>query len=531
MVEHVDVLIVGAGLSGVGAAYRLQTEHPSKSFALLEARQHLGGTWDLYRYPGVRSDSDMFTLGFPFRPWRRPEAIAAGADILSYLEDAAREYGIDERIRYGVRVQRASWSSDEALWTVTARRGDETLDFTCRFLYLCTGYYSYEGGYRPAFDGIDEFSGPVVHPQEWPADLDYRGRSVVVIGSGATAVSLVPALAAGGATVTLLQRSPSYIVSLSASDGFADALRRVLPARSANRIIRVKHLVQSQGFYLFARRLPAPAARWLINGARARLGGAASVERDFTPRYKPWDQRLCVAPDGDLFATLRSGAATIVTDEVSRFTASGIELASGRHLDADIVVTATGLRLVACGNIELEVDGMPVDPSERLVYKGLMLVGVPNLAWCVGYTNASWTLRADLSSRYVCRLLAYLDRTGFDIATPLGPDDDGPRRPILDLTSGYIRRAASVLPKQGERAPWVLRQNYVRDRATMRWSRVTGAMRFARARGGTDAGEQAAGHDARRRRTSARSGGTPSERDHVHPVAAADAAEPFRSVA
>ena len=461
MVEHVDVLIVGAGLSGIGAAYRLQTEHPAKTFAVLEAREHLGGTWDLYRYPGVRSDSDMFTLGFPFRPWRRPEAIAGGAEILSYLEDTAREYGIGERIRYGMRVEHASWSSDEALWTVTARSGPESLLFTCRFLYLCTGYYSYEGGYRPDFAGLDDFAGKVVHPQEWPTDLDYRGRSVVVIGSGATAVSLVPALVAGGAKVTLLQRSPSFVVSLSASDRFADALRRALPARPANTIIRFKHLAQSQGFYLSARRFPAPAARWLINGVRARVGGAVSIERDFTPRYKPWDQRLCVAPDGDLFTVLRSDGARIVTDEVVRFTPSGIELASGGHLDADIVVTATGLRVVACGNIEIEVEGARVDPAEQLVYKGLMLAGVPNLAWCVGYTNASWTLRADLSSRYVCRLLAYLDRSGFDVAVPVPvpvpQDGDGKRRPILDLTSGYIRRAASVLPKQGDRAPWMLR--------------------------------------------------------------------------
>jgi cation diffusion facilitator CzcD-associated flavoprotein CzcO len=304
----------------------------------------------------------------------------------------------------------------------------------------------------------------------------------VVIGSGATAISLVPALVAGGATVTMLQRSPSYVVSLSASDRFADALRRLLPAGAANRIIRFEHLAQTQGFYQFARRLPRPASRWLINGVRKRVGGAASVERDFTPRYKPWDQRLCVVPDGDLFAALRSGAATIVTDAVSRLTASGIELESGRHLDADIVVTATGLRIVACGNIELEVDGVRVDPADRLVYRGLMFDGVPNLAWCVGYTNASWTLRADLASRYVCRLLSYLDRAGFDVAMPVVRDDDGKRRPILDLTSGYIRRAADVLPKQGDRAPWVLRQNYLRDGATMRWGRVTGSMRFGRAR-------------------------------------------------
>ena len=480
MVEHVDVLIVGAGLSGIGAAYRLQSEHPAKTFVLLEARQHLGGTWHLYRYPGVRSDSDMFTLGFPFRPWRRREAIAGGAEILHYLEDTAREFGVDERIRYGVHVERATWSSDDALWTVTARSGPETLHVTCRFLYLCTGYYSYEGGYRPSFDGLDSFAGPVVHPQEWPAELDYRRRSVVVIGSGATAISLVPALVAGGARVTMLQRSPSYIVSLSASDGFAEALRRALPARAANRIIRFAHLVQTQGFYQFARRLPGPATRWLINGVRS-AGDTVSIERDFTPRYKPWDQRLCVVPDGDLFAALRSGSATIVTDEVRRFTASGIELASGRHLDADIVVTATGLRIVAVGDIELEVDGVRVDPADRLVYKGLMFAGVPNLAWCVGYTNASWTLRADLSSRYVCRLLSYFDREGVDMGVPVVRDDDGTRRPILPLTSGYIRRAADVLPKQGSRPPWVLRQNYLRDALTMRWGRVTGSMRFAHA--------------------------------------------------
>jgi monooxygenase len=479
--EHVDVLIVGAGLSGVGAACRLQERLPGKTYAVLEARDTIGGTWDLFRYPGIRSDSDMFTLGYPFRPWKDPKAIADGPSILSYIQETAAAHGVVDRIRFGHRVVRASWSSSDALWTVSTEHG---ATFTCRFLYLCSGYYSYDSGHVVDFPDRSEFAGEIVHPQHWPASLDYAGKQVVVIGSGATAVTLVPAMAAQAARVTMLQRSPSYIVARPGTDALADRIRALLPEKLAHRVVRGKNVVMGTLFFQLMRRLPRRAAQALRDRVAAQLPASIPVDPHFVPSYDPWDQRLCLVPDADLFRALRSGKADIVTDRIARFTASGVLLESGRSLPADVIVTATGLRLVAFGGIALTVDGRAIEPGEQRAYKGMMFGGVPNLAWCVGYTNNSWTLRADLTSQYVCRLLGYLDRRGYAFGAPdaASASTAGRPRPIVDLASGYIKRAAPGLPKQGERRPWMMRQNYLLDLADMRFTRVDdGVMRFGRA--------------------------------------------------
>jgi cation diffusion facilitator CzcD-associated flavoprotein CzcO len=475
--EHLDVLVVGAGLSGIGAAYRLQTQCPDRSYAILEARDGIGGTWDLFRYPGVRSDSDMFTLGFPFHPWKAAKAIADGPAILEYLHETASTYGIDKHIRFGQRVVRASWSSPDALWTVETTQAS----YTCSFLYVCSGYYDYDSGHVVDFPGQSEFEGHVVHPQHWPEDLDYTGQRVVVIGSGATAVTLVPAMARTAEHVTMLQRSPSYVASRPARDAFSDRLRAVLPEKLAHRVIRGKNVAFSTAVYSAFRKWPAHAA-WLLNSTVAKqLPDSVPMDPHFTPRYKPWDQRLCLVPDADLFEVLRNGSASVVTDEIESFTRTGLRLRSGQELDADLIVTATGLRMVALGKIQLTVDGLEVRPGDRFVYKGVMLNGVPNLAWCIGYTNNSWTLRSDLTSQYVCRLLNHLTATGTSICVPeIDPSEyDPPRRPVVDLSSGYIRRAASVLPRQGRHGPWRLRQNYPRDLLLLRFGPVTDdAMHF-----------------------------------------------------
>ncbi|WP_371403835.1 flavin-containing monooxygenase [Kribbella sp. NBC_00662] len=476
-IEHLDVLIVGAGLSGIGAAYRLQTRCPDRTYAVLEARDALGGTWDLFRYPGVRSDSDMFTLGFPFHPWKAAKAIADGPAILDYLHETASTYGIDKHIRFGQRVVRASWSSADALWTVET--GDSL--YTCSFLYVCSGYYDYDSGYVVDFPGQSSFEGRIVHPQHWPADLDYTGQRVVVIGSGATAVTLVPAMAGTAEHVTMLQRTPSYVASRPARDAFSDRLRAVLPENLAHRLIRGKNVAVSTALYSAFRKWPAHAA-WLLNAGVAReLPESIPVDPHFTPQYKPWDQRLCLVPDADLFKALRDGSASVVTDEIVRFTPTGLLLRSGQELPADLVVTATGLRMVALGNIKVTVDGRSVEPHDTFVYKGMMLSGVPNLAWCIGYTNNSWTLRSDLTSQYVCRLLNHLTATGARICVPeVDPAEyDAPPRPVVDLSSGYIRRAAAILPRQGSQGPWRLRQNYPRDLVTLRFGPVEdGVMQF-----------------------------------------------------
>ena len=488
--SHHDILIVGAGLSGIDAAYRFQTLCPAKSYAVLEARDAIGGTWDLFRYPGIRSDSDMHTLGFPFHPWTGDRSIAGGDAIRDYIADTAHRFGIDRRIRVGHHVVRARWTSADALWTLDVRVADRDapLRMTCRFLYMGSGYYDYAGGYTPDFAGMADYGGTIVHPQRWPAGLDHAGKRVVVIGSGATAVSLVPALAGTAAHVTMLQRSPGYIVSRPAADGFARWARARLPARTADRAARWKNILLGLGTYNYARRRPASTKAAILKGVRAQLPADYPVERDFAPDYDPWDQRLCLVPDADLFVALRSGRATIVTDRIDRFTATGLRLASGADLPADIVVTATGLVVKLLGGVELVVDGAVVNPADRMIYKGLMLADVPNMALAFGYTNASWTLKCDLSARYACRLLDHMDRHGATICTARGAGADVADESLLGFTSGYVRRAAGVLPRQGLRAPWKVRQNYIADRAALTFGSVEDkVMTFTTATGKTHA--------------------------------------------
>ncbi|MCW0213184.1 MAG: NAD(P)/FAD-dependent oxidoreductase [Pseudonocardia sp.] len=478
--EHLDVLIVGAGLSGVGAAYRLQTEHPTRSYAIVEARDAIGGTWDLFRYPGIRSDSDMFTLGYPFRPWTQAKSIADGGAILQYVRDTAAEFGIDRRIRYGRKVTAASWSSADARWSVEITTASGTEHLTCDFLYLCSGYYSYEGGHIPDIPGLGDFAGDLVHPQKWPEDLDVTGRRVVVIGSGATAVTLVPSLAESAAHVTMLQRSPTWMTIVPGTDAAADALRARLPAGVGDTVVRWKNILVTQAFYQLCKHAPGPAKALLRSGIARFQPDPEVLDRDYTPRYDPWDQRLCVVPDADLFRAIRKERASVVTDRIARVTARGVDLESGRTLDADILVTATGLEVVACGGIALDVDGEPVDPGRTVAYRGALLSDVPNMAMCIGYVNASWTLRADITARYVCRLLARMDARGAAVAVPRLPDGPMELRPLLDLSSGYVRRAADVLPKQGRRSPWVLRQNYIADRVTTGLGSIDRDMEFRR---------------------------------------------------
>jgi monooxygenase len=467
--EHLDVLIVGAGLSGIGAACHLRDECPDKSFAILESRDAIGGTWDLFRYPGIRSDSDMFTLGYAFRPWTDTQSIADGPSIRRYIVDTAREYGIQETIRFHHQVLSAEWSTPDARWTVTVRRSDtgETVHLTCSWLSICAGYYSYDEGYRPRFEGEEHFAGELIHPQHWPEDLDVTGKRVVVIGSGATAVTLVPSLADDAEHVTMLQRTPSYILSLPGKDPLAQVLRKRLPATIAYPIVRWKNVLLSTLLYQFSKRRPAAARRLIRRLTQKQLPAGFDVDTHFNPPYDPWDQRLCLVPDGDLFRTLRRGKASIVTDRIAGFTEKGIALESGEHLDADVIVTATGLNLQPMGGMSLVVDGAPVDVSEQVSYKGMMLSGVPNLTMVIGYTNASWTLKADLVNRYVCRLLQHLDAHGYASATPVAPPQ-GADVPFLDLSSGYVQRSLASLPKQGSRKPWKLHQNYIRDVQLMR---------------------------------------------------------------
>ena len=418
--DHVDVLIVGAGLSGIGAACHLQKRCPRKTFAILEAREAMGGTWDLFRYPGIRSDSDMFTLGYSFRPWTDAKAIADGGAIRQYISDTASEYRVDEEIRFNHRVLTAAWSADDARWTVQAHRTDtdQTVQLSCSFLFVCSGYYRYDEGYTPDFPGIATFAGRLVHPQRWPEDLDYAGKRVVVIGSGATAVTLVPAIADEAEHVTMLQRSPSYILSLPAEDRMADALRRRLPAKVAYPIVRWKNALLATLLFQVSRRAPRLVKSLLRKRVAAQLPEGYDVATHFTPRYNPWDQRLCLVPDGDLFKAIRSGKASMVTDRIDTFTEGGIRLACGRHLPADVVVTATGFNVLALGGMALTVDGAEVDLARTVAYKGMMLSGVPNFAMILGYTNASWTLKAELVCQYVCRLLHHMDRHGYQVCTP-----------------------------------------------------------------------------------------------------------------
>ncbi|MBC9820804.1 NAD(P)/FAD-dependent oxidoreductase [Terrabacter sp. MAHUQ-38] len=478
-IEHLDVLVVGAGLSGIGAAYRLQTMLPGRSWAVLEARDSVGGTWDLFRYPGVRSDSDMMTLGFPFEPWTHPDAIADGSTILEYLRSTAHKHGLAERIRLGHKVVEASWSTADARWTVTVEHAGARRQLTCGFLYLCSGYYDYDRPHDPELPGISAFEGEVVHPQFWPDDLAVEGRRVVVIGSGATAMTLVPALAELGAEVTMLQRTPTWVTALPRRDRVRDLVQRVLPTRASGVVSRYKNVLMTMAFYELSRRRPAVAKALLSKGAARSLGSTDLVEDHFTPTYDPWDQRLCVVPDGDLFEAVRNGRADVVTDTIEELTPHGLRLQSGVELPADVVVTATGLRIKIAGGIAITVDGQTRPTGALTVYRGTMFADVPNLAACVGYVNASWTLRADLASRYVCRLLAHMEAHGWRIAVPRAPSGMA-GRPLLPLGSGYVRRAAAELPRQGDGAPWLMRQNYLLDRRDMLRGDVTEEMAFSR---------------------------------------------------
>ncbi|MGA8034366.1 MAG: NAD(P)/FAD-dependent oxidoreductase [Candidatus Acidiferrales bacterium] len=480
--EPFDVLIVGAGLSGIGAAFHLQQECPKKTYAILEGRAALGGTWDLFRYPGVRSDSDMYTLGYRFRPWSDAKAIADGPAILNYIRETANEYGIDKKICYGVKVTRASWSSSAAAWTVDATTPDGGhARFIANFIFSCTGYYDYTEGYMPGWPGMDAFRGTIVHPQKWPTDLDYAGKRVVVIGSGATAVTLVPAMARTAAHVTMLQRSPTYIVTRPSEDTIANWLKRKLPAQTAHSMVRWKNVLIGMYFYNFARSKPDKTKTNILKFAKMQLPEGYDVEKHFSPRYNPWDQRLCLVPDADLFRAIRKGSASIITDEIETFTEKGIRLKSGEALEADIIVTATGLKLKLLGGMEIKVDGLSVNPSQSLTYKGMMYSGIPNLASAFGYTNASWTLKSDLTAEYVCRLLNYMDAHGYDYCTPQRRDPTLTEEPAIGFSSGYVLRGRDVLPKQGSKKPWKLHQNYLLDMLEFRFSAIDdGAMEFSR---------------------------------------------------
>ena len=460
--DHVDVVVVGAGLSGVGAAYRLSTECPDRSFVVLEAREAMGGTWDLFRYPGVRSDSDMFTLGYEFHPWSDPQAIADGESILSYIHDTAETFDLEQHIRYRTRLVGADWSSADARWTLELETPDGPRSMTCSFLYACSGYYDYSTAHTPVLPGLDDFAGEVVHPQFWPEDLQYDDKRVVIIGSGATAITLVPSMADRAAHVTMLQRTPSWIGRVPGRDKIADVLREKLPAKLAHKVIRTKNIGFTMGFYNFCQRFPDQARKLLNAGTAKELGGDELVAEHFSPTYKPWDQRFCAAPDGDFFKAIRSGKADVVTDQIDRVVPEGILLQSGELLEADVLVTATGLKVQLFGGVRPRVDGQEVALHDQFVWQGAMITGIPNLAFCVGYTNASWTLRADLTHRLVCKLLNHMSSRGYVVAEPT-PDGDVQERPLLDLSSGYIQRALPDLPRQGDRGVWRVRQNYPVD--------------------------------------------------------------------
>ena len=480
--EHLDVLIVGAGLSGIGAAWHVQDRLPGKTYAVLEGRERSGGTWDLFRYPGVRSDSDMYTLGYRFKPWTSRKAIADGNDILTYVRETAREAGIDQNIRFQHKVVHASWSSDDARWTVDVARGDtgETTQLTCGFLLMCSGYYRYDQGFTPDFAGLEDFQGQVLHPQLWPEDLDYAGKRVVVIGSGATAVTLVPAMAKGGAEhVTMLQRSPTYILSLPEEDAVANALNKVLPGKVAYGITRWKNVGQATLLFQASQRFPKRMRKLIRKLTQQQLPADVDVDTHFKPTYDPWDQRLCLVPNSDLFRALRKGNASITTDTIERFDATGIQLTSGEHLDADIVVTATGLNLLAFGGTSFSVDGEDVALPDTMAYKGLMLTGLPNYAYTVGYTNASWTLKADLVSEYVTRLMKKMDAEGLDIAVPVA-DASIEAQPFLDFAAGYVLRSVDQFPRQGDKKPFRLNMNYTLDLPVLRHGSLTDSMRFGR---------------------------------------------------
>ena len=487
--EHFDVLIIGAGLSGIDAGWHLQKHAPGKTYVILENRERIGGTWDLFRYPGIRSDSDMLTMGYGFRPWTHPSAISPGAAIREYITDTARDAGIDRHIRFRHLVVRASWDSDTARWTVEAQKSgadgrDETIRITASFLFSCAGYYRYAAGYTPEFAGRDRFRGTIIHPQHWPQDLDYAGKRMVVIGSGATAVTLIPALAKTAGHVTMLQRSPTYIVSMPERDVLANALRKVLPAAWAYAIPRWRNILMQRLMFHLARTRPEGTRKRILEAVRKALGPDYDVATHFSPKYNPWEQRLCLVPDADLFEAIKQQHVDVVTDQIETLTETGIRLRSGRELAADIIVTATGLQLEVLGGAQITVDGRLVDFGKTFTYKGVMYSDVPNLASVFGYTNASWTLRADLICEWVCRLLAEMDEKGYDVATPRVRVPDMKPEPWLDFSSGYVVRSLGILPKQGPASPWRQNQNYFADLRELRRAPIDdGALELSRAKG------------------------------------------------
>jgi len=481
--QHFDVLIVGAGLSGIGAAYHLKANCPTKRYAILEGREAIGGTWDLFRYPGIRSDSDMYTLGYSFKPWTEAKAIADGPNILNYVRATAAENDIERHIRFNTQVKRASWSTADALWTVEAEQGPSKAiaRFTCNFILMCSGYYNYAGGHAPEFPGMEAFAGRWVHPQAWPTDLDYAGKKVVVIGSGATAVTIVPEMAKTAASVTMLQRSPTYVVSRPGEDALANWLRAKLPGMLAYRIVRWRNVLLGMFFFNMARKKPDKVKQQLIGMVREHLGPDYDVDTHFTPRYNPWDQRLCLVPDSDLFEAIKGGRASVVTDHIDRITPDGIKLKGGQTLPADIIVSATGLKLQLLSGMEVTVDGQRADLSQAMSYKSMMFSDVPNLISVFGYTNASWTLKADLTSEYACRLINYMDRKGYAQSTPRKHAAVGVAQ-WMDFSSGYVTRSMAEFPKQADKHPWKLYQNYVLDVLTLRFGKVDdGTMEFRKA--------------------------------------------------
>jgi cation diffusion facilitator CzcD-associated flavoprotein CzcO len=483
--EHFDVLIVGAGLSGIDAAHHLQKFCSKKSYVILEQRERIGGTWDLFRYPGIRSDSDMLTMGYSFRPWTHPKAISPGEDIREYITATAHDEGIDRNIRFRHQIKRASWSSEDAKWTIEATKSsgdskssevkEESVTLTCNFLFCCAGYYRYSAGYLPEFPNSSRFKGRMFHPQAWPADLDYAGKRVVIIGSGATAVTLVPAMAKTAAHVTMLQRSPTYVISAPEKDRIANFLRHIMPAMWAYRLSRWKNVGFMTYIYQLSQRFPNFVKRGIIKKAGKQLGTDFDVDTHFTPRYRPWEQRMCLIPDADMFEAIKSGRASVVTDQIETFTERGIQLKSGKELEADVIVTATGLAMQAFGGMELTVDKQRVDASQVLAYKGVMMSGVPNFASVFGYINASWTLKADLICNYVCRILNFMDRKGMRQVTP-NPAGESAAAPFVEnFSSGYIQRALASWPKQGQKKPWRVNQNYFKDTLALKWARVDDA--------------------------------------------------------
>lgn len=481
-VEHLDVIIVGAGISGIGAACHLQKKSANRSYAIIEARNNIGGTWDLFRYPGIRSDSDMYTLGYSFKPWKEGDAIADGDSILKYLNETIEEYRLKDKIRFNRKVTSAKWSSEEARWTLTisCSQSGTTETLTCGYLFMCSGYYNYDNGYLPEFEGYEDYRGIIAHPQKWPEDLDYSGKEVIVIGSGATAVTVVPAMAETAAHVTMLQRSPSYVASRPQQDKIANGLRKILPSWIAYKITRAKNVLLNIAFFNLARKYPKGFKKKLIEWVREELGPDYDVETHFTPQYDPWDQRLCAVPDADLFQVIRKKRATVVTDHIDRFTETGIKLKSGKELTADIIVPATGLVLQSLGGMELVVDGDTVDIGSTTNYKGMTLSNVPNFAWTVGYTNASWTLKADLTSSYVCRLLNHMEKHGHRVCIPVLDGEAEGSAPLLDFSSGYIQRSIKDLPKQGGKQPWKNHQNYIADLLHLKFESLDdGVMKFS----------------------------------------------------